>query len=517
MVVALLQQTKYNWNYFMEKQAGVALACKDNRMPWPRGRALGGTTVINYMIYSRGNRYCYDKWGRTNPGWSYQDVLPYFIKSENAGLEKADYRFHGVNGYLSVDDAYQTKIAEAFIGGLNEMGSPTIDYNSNVSLGVSTVQATLSQGLRLSVDKAFLEPVKHRPNLRILTRAFVTKVLINPKSLQAYGVEYEWSGRKFKAIAFKEVILSAGTFMSPQLLMLSGIGPQKHLQQLGIPVLKNLPVGQNLQDHLAFAGLTFTTPQPVTIKFTELFKPLNYFNLFKNGKGPLTTLGGVEDIAYIQTPNSPSPDIELLFVGGSLASDYGLFIRKGMGITDDIYKSVFAPLENTNTFMIWPVLLTPKSKGCLKLRSTNPRDYPLLYGNYLTDRNHQDVGTFITSIRIVQRLGRTKAFRKFNATLSTIRVPGCTRHKYDSDEYWECCLRFLGQTLHHQVGTAKMGPKGDPEAVVDHELRVHGIKKLRVADCSVIPFALGAHTSAPAIMVGEKAADLIKNTWREGV
>ncbi|RZC32593.1 GMC oxred N domain containing protein [Asbolus verrucosus] len=521
LTVSLLQFTKYNWRYFMERQPGIALACENQRMPWPKGKALGGTSVINYMIYTRGQRFDFDKWAaQGNPGWSYKDILPYYIKSENTALKNnVDYRYHGVQGYLRTEDAYQSEISNAFINGLNELEIPIVDYNANKSLGVSTIQGTTSEGKRLSAARAFLHSVNHRPNLRILTEAFVTKLLINRETKEAYGVEYERFGVSNRVGASKEVILSAGTFGSPQLLILAGIGPKEHLEELGIPVLKNLQVGRNLQDHFAFLGLSFSTNQYVTHHFSQLLNPYNILNFYINGMGPLTGLGGAQAIAYIKTSQSKEPaddpDIELLFIGTSLAFDFGLVIRRGMGITDKIYNAVFGPLEKTYSLMIIPLLLHPKSKGYLKLRSKDPHDYPLFYGNYLTDSGNEDIDTLLASIRYVQRLAQTKAFAKFNVTFNTNPVPGCERHKFDSDPYWKCCLRFLGQTLHHQVGTVKMGPSEDPEAVVNNELQVHGIGRLRVADCSVIPFAIAAHTSAPAMMVGEKAADLIKTTWNK--
>ncbi|EFA02628.2 Glucose dehydrogenase [FAD, quinone]-like Protein [Tribolium castaneum] len=520
--VSLLPFTKYNWGHFMEVQPNLAQSYNDNRMPWHKGRGLGGTSLINYMIYTRGNRFNYDQWAaQGNPGWSYADVLPYFIKSENCSVKNADYAFHGVDGYLGISEPFQTKITDVFLKGLHELGLPFIDYNSNKTLGASPIQANIFQGRRHTSADAFLKPVKHRFNLHIKTRAFARKVLIDEKTKHAFGVEYEVSGKIFKAMARKEVILSAGVINSPQLLMLSGIGPKQELGQLGISVLKDLQVGRNLQDNLAFLGLNFVTPEDVTLRFSKFVNLVSIYEVFESRTGPWVGAGGAQAIAYIKTDESeelgPVPDMELLLIGGSLSTDYGLILRTGMNIRDDVYNSLFAPTEGKNSFMIFLSHLTPKSKGYIKLRSADPHDYPLMYGNYFTDPGNKDINTFLAAVRYVQKLIQTETFKKFKITLIDNPVPGCTHHQYDSDDYWRCFLRSLIQTFNHQVGTAKMGPKNDPDAVVNHKLEVYGVKGLRVADCSVIPFALSAHTNAPAMMVGEKAADIIKNAWKDNL
>ncbi|RZC35458.1 GMC oxred N domain containing protein, partial [Asbolus verrucosus] len=290
----------------------------------------------------------------------------------------------------STEDIYQSELVRAFVKGGNELGLPHIDYNANFqSFGVSTVQATVLRGRRHSNARAFLHPVKHRPNLHIVTSAYVTKLLIDPTNKEAYGVEYERFGKTYRVGAVREVILSAGTFNSPQLLMLAGIGPQEHLQELGIPVLQDLPVGQNLHDHLAYVGLHFLLDKEVSLSAYNLMTSESISDFLKNGTGPYTSLGGVEGIGYIKTELSQDPedipDIELIFVGASLSTDYGIFTRTGMNIRDDIYDGLFRPTHNIPSWTIFPMLLHPKSTGYLKLHSRSPYDYPLLYGNYFTD------------------------------------------------------------------------------------------------------------------------------------
>lgn len=300
--------------------------------------------------------------------------------------------------------------------------------------------------------------------------------------------------------------------------MLSGIGPKKHLQELQIPLIQDLPVGEKLYDHITYVGLSFRVNQSVSVLPTTVLTLNNIINYLKYGRGPFTSLGGVEGIGYIKTEISDEPtdypDVELLFVGGSLSNDYGIVSRRTMKIRDDVYYKHWGHLHGQHTWTIFPMLLHPKSVGYMKLRSRNPFDYPIFHGNYLTDPQNKDLSTMIAAIRYIIRLSKTPAFQKFGSQLNPVPVPGCESYFFGSDGYWECAVRTLSITLHHQVATAKMGPQNDPEAVVNHELKVYGIDRLRVADTSIIPFAIGAHTSAPSTMVGEKAADLIKDTWK---
>lgn len=490
-------------------------------MAWPRGRALGGTTVINYMIHVRGNKVDYDEWAKNgNPGWSYDEVLPYFKKSEDFIVEKQDPGYHNRGGYLRVEDvSFRSKAAHAFIKAGNEMGYKYVDYNGKEQLGISFVHGTTINGKRHSAEAAFLRPIKHRKNLRILTKARVTKVLIDKRTKKAYGVEYSWNKQYRKAIAGKEVILSAGAFNSPQLLMLSGIGPKEHLDEIGIEVLKDLPVGRKMYDHLTFFGLTFTVNQSIVLNQDELYMPQTAIKYITNHTGLYTSIGGVEALAYVRTklnkhPDPKYPDIELIFTGAHFSSDKGQFYRKSFRLTDELYDAIWKPLEDSHVFGIAPMLLHPKSYGYIRLKSKNPFHWPKFYGNFFTDRENLDKRTFIESIRIIQRLVlKTDAFKKYGPQLVQTPLPGCLNHKFNTDDYWDCALNNLATTLHHQVATCKMGPSNDKEAVVDSRLRVYGVKNLRVADTSVIPMPISAHTNVPAYMVGEKAADLIKEDW----
>lgn len=492
---------------------------ENQRCNWPRGKAVGGTSVINYMIYTRGNKVDYDRWAAAgNAGWSYDEVLPYFKKSERANIALHDSGFHGYNGYLNVEDvAHRSRVLEPFLRGAQQIGHKFLDYNGKDQFGFGYVQSTTQYGRRHSVAKAFLKPIKHRSNLHILTEARATNLLIDPESKRTYGVEYYKNGKKRIVRARKEVIVSAGTYNSPQLLMLSGIGPKNHLRQLDIPLVQDLRVGETMYDHICYPGLAFTVNiTDATIILDDILNLKEITGWLKN-QGPFVEIGGVESLGYIKTKKSTETishaDIEIIFLGGALSSDYGSGVRRGMDITDEVYNTVFKPLENKHAWTAFPMLVHPNSKGFIKLKDKNPFSWPKLYGNYFTDPGNQDIDTLVEGIKEIIRISESPAMQSIGSRLHDIPLPGCRQLPFGSDEYWRCAVRQLTATLHHQIGTCKMGPRNDPDAVVDNTLRVYGIKGLRVADCSIIPIPLTAHTNAPAIMVGEKAADLIKNDW----
>jgi choline dehydrogenase-like flavoprotein len=274
---------------------------------WPRGRALGGTSVINYLIYTRGNRRDFDNWEKLgNTGWSYRDVLPYFKKSENVKIPSLRTSpYHGTSGPVDNDHAsYISPLFTSFIEAGKNMGYRHNDPNGASQLGFSLAQATLRNGKRVSAAKAYLRPVADRPNLHISMNSWVTKILIDPHSKVAYGVEFVKNRKKYQIRAKKEVILSAGSIASPQLLLLSGVGPRAHLEDMDIPVIQDLKVGYNLQDHPQLSGLTFTVDKPVTLLERDFRDPLIPLDYFLRGKGPLTVPGGAEGIAFIKTNTS---------------------------------------------------------------------------------------------------------------------------------------------------------------------------------------------------------------------
>lgn len=440
------------------------------------------------------------------------------MKSEKANLgQLSNSTYHNQDGLWSVSfNPMRTQLGEAFVKANKMMGMDEIDYNAKHQMGVAFVQANTLRGLRHSAYRAFIEPVLDRQNLHIMINTKATKILINPKTKTAYGVEFVRNNKKYRVSAKKEVILSSGVFHSPQLLTLSGIGMKEDLEKIKIPLLKQLPVGRNMHDHITFAELTFLTDQPSDINFIS---NINMLFEFIQGKGRMTLPAGIEALSFFKTPTNNSrgpdvPDIELVFTPGSVSMDRGFGITRGGRMRRDIYDVVYKPLEafRNNMFLISIMQLHPKSVGHVEIPSANPFDHPKIHPNFFTEPD--DVETILHAIKYVLKLIETEPFKKVGARLHSIPMPYCAHIRFGTDDYWRCAIKIMAFTINHQAGTNKMGPQSDPSAVVSPELKVHGIKKLRVVDVSIIPESPTAHTNAISVMIGERAADLIKSEWR---
>ncbi|OXU20529.1 hypothetical protein TSAR_005556 [Trichomalopsis sarcophagae] len=532
LLAPILHITDYNWGYRTEPKSGklgYCLSMTDGRCNWPRGKALGGTSVINFMIYTRGARADYDEWeAMGNPGWAYRDVLPYFLKSENSRLKYQDQRYHSLGGYLDVSNVpYVSRLRQPFLQSAKEFGYKFNDYNGESLMGFSPVQANLRFGRRVSASKAFLDPiVNRRKNLRISTFSRVTKILVNSETRRASAVKFIGinNNKTYVARARREVLLCAGTLNSPQLLMLSGIGPKAHLESFGIKVLEDLPVGQNLQDHVSMSALTFLVNDSVTIIEPRLvMNPINTFDYLLKGSGPFTVPGGAEALAFIDTksllenrkpgkgPSSANyPDIELVLGIGALTGDVSGSLRSLFGFSDDFERRVFSHYKGLDAFSIVPILMRPKSRGRVSLRSANPMEPPILEANYY--ERSEDLDTIVRGIKAAIKVASSRAFKRFNATLLPVAFPGCEHLQFASDDYWACVARHVSTTLGHFTSTCRMAPRAQG-GVVDSRLRVYGIQGLRVVDASVMPEIIAGHTCAPTYMIGEKAADMIKQDW----
>lgn len=473
---AKLFKTDLDWNYMTVPQEHL----NNRRIYYPRGKTLGGTSSINAQIYIRGHRSDYDLWASLgNSGWSYDEVLPFFKKSENN--ERGPSAYHGSGGPLNVADLRDPNpLTQAFVRAGMEIGIPhNDDFNGAEQEGIGICQVTQKDGKRCSTAVGFLLPALQRSNLTVLTGAHVTNILLQGR--RVVGVAYIKDGQKETAQSAREVILSAGAINSPQLLMLSGIGPAEHLKSQGINVVHALPgVGENLQDHIGFP-LLFRSKKPVSLLAAKSIINLLRYMLFKRG---MWTSNLIEACAFIRTKSGlVAPDLQLHFLP-VLSSNYGLN----------------EPTEHGFTFV--PTLLQPKSVGNILLCSGNPLDPPLIQPNYLSDQPEEDVDILVESVKLARRIVNAKAFEKY---ADGEIEPGIhVQSKADIEAY----VREKAQTIYHPVGTCKMG--GDAMAVVDPQLRVRGIESLRVVDASIMPVIVHGNTNAPTIMIAEKAAYLIK-------
>ncbi|XP_023345601.1 glucose dehydrogenase [FAD, quinone] [Eurytemora carolleeae] len=517
-LAAYLQLGRMDWKYKTEPQPGRAcLGHINQRCNWPRGKVLGGSSVLNYMLYVRGNKKDYEDWeAQGNPGWGFQNALHYFLKSEdNRNPYLAATPYHKSGGYLTVQEApWRTPLATTFVAAGVEMGYQNRDGNGEFQTGFMIPQGTIRRGSRCSTAKAFLRPIRDRKNLHIAMESHVLKILMDSHNT-AYGIKLKRYDKLYTIVAKKEVILSAGTLNSAQLLMLSGIGPQDHLEDLRIPVRQNLPVGYNLMDHYGTGALAFTLEQPVSLvqsRYENIPSVLKYA-IF--GTGPLTVLGGVEGLAWVPTKytnrSKDWPDIEFHFASATPGSDGGRQVRKSFGISDTMWQ-FYRPLAYRDTWAIYPMILRPKSRGRVMLRTSNPFDKPLFYAGYFT--HPDDIKVLVEGVKIALALAQTKAFESLGSKFwDAIPLPGCENTDLWSDEYWECICRQFTITIYHHSGTAKMGPPSDPGSVVNHELKVYGIPRLRVIDASIMPTIPSGNTNAPTIMIAEKASDMIKADW----
>ena len=441
------------------------------------------------------------------------------MKSEKANLGRySSSPYHNKDGAWSVTfNSMKTPLAEAFVNANKLMGAKEVDYNAESQMGVGFVQANTLFGRRHSAYRAFIEPILHRQNLHIMINTKATKILISPKTKIAHGVEFARNNKKYRVTARNEIILSSGTFHSPQLLTLSGVGHKKDLERIGVPLIKHLPVGQNMHDHITFAELTFVTNTTSDINFMTYINSV--FQYYMQGKGLMTLPAGVEALSFIKTSSKNSrgpdvPDIELVFAPGSVHFDRGFGIMAGGRMKREIYEAVYKPLEGTKyyTFLISIMLFHPKSVGRVEIPNANPFSNPKIHANFFNEPD--DIETILLGIKYVLKLIKTEPFVSIGTRLHSIPLPYCAHIHFGSDNYWRCVIRIMAFSIQHQIGTCKMGPASDPSAVVSPELKVHGIEKLRVVDTSIIPEAPTAHTNAISVMIGEKASDLIKRDWR---
>jgi choline dehydrogenase len=469
-----LFKTGVDWNYATEPEPYL----HERRLYWPRGKVVGGSSAINAMIYIRGNRADYDSWRELgNVGWGFAEVLPYFKKSENQ--ERGASEFHGVGGPVNVaDPRYVNPLTRAFLAAAEEIGiARNSDFNGAEQDGAALYQVTQKDGARWSAADGYLQPARERSNLTVLTGAHATRVLMEGK--RAVGVAFLRGGVAEEACADREVILAGGTVNSPQLLMLSGIGPASELKAAGISPMHDLPgVGKNLQDH-PMVSVGYLCTQKISLDGAETLGNFLRWLVWKNG--PLASNVAEAGLFLRTRVGLAVPDLQLLF-GPAYYRGHGLVRRK------------------EHCFGFGPTLITPESRGEISLRSANPLDAPAIRANYLS--TDADLRTMIAGVRLARRLAHAKSFDQFRGEELH---PGAAM---TSDAEIAEFLRNELETLYHPVGTCKMGVDG--LAVVDAQLRVRGIEGLRVVDASIMPRVPAGNTNAPVIMIAEKASEMIR-------
>jgi choline dehydrogenase len=478
----LARMTDLGWKYDTEPQLNL----NNRKLFWPRGKVLGGSSSLNAMCYIRGVPEDYDRWDNMGAkGWDWKTVLPYFKKSEKQ--QHGESELHGADGYLSVSDLRHTNpLSNVFVDAAEEIGlSKVTDFNSYDREGLGFYQVTQENGQRCSTAKGYLTPALKRSNLTVLTKALVEKIQINDGV--ATGVKLQLDGQSIELTANKEVLLSAGAINSPQVLMLSGVGPKEHLAEKGIDLKVDLPgVGQNLQDHLdtivqhrckshdSYSISIALIPRYVKAAFKYMF----------NRQGLLTS-NVAEAGGFDKTQHAADiPDIQYHFLPAILLN-HGRSIALGYG------------------YGVHVCGLYPKSRGEIKLRSNKPNDKAIIDPNYLSHPDDKKV--MIDGVRRARKILAAPSFEKYR---SWEIGPGPDAQ---SDAEILAFIRKKSETIYHPVGTCKMGNIDDVMTVVDSELKVKGIKGLRVVDASVMPTLVGGNTNAPTIMIAERCADLIKH------
>ncbi|XP_049942502.1 glucose dehydrogenase [FAD, quinone]-like [Schistocerca serialis cubense] len=597
-----LQESEIDWGYETEPQEAACLGMEGRRCYWPRGKVLGGSSVLNAMLHVRGNPRDYDAWEAAgNPGWAYRHVRPYFIKAEsfempqvkpapilpnkattepkarrpenttgwlqlkfnhsrrstvgcncrmaaklgryaNATmrnlftLENNYFQFwppgaephpwggysaseHGAAGPLRLtQSAWRSPLCGAVLRAARQLGLRVGDASGGRQAGFTLQHVAVAGGVRQSSARAYLCPAASRGNLHVVRRAAASAVLVDPATLAATGVRFLLAGRNHTVRAAKEVVLSAGTVGSAQLLMVSGIGPRRHLESLGIPVVRDLPVGENLQDHMQLVAPTYLFNRSHPQERTASQRMDDVYEYFAHRTGPLASLDLLQVQGFIKTkyedPQDDYPDVQYQHIRFP-HKDFETVERvsRVTRFRPEVHEAVFGrPVSRSEIYVQLAVLQRPRSRGTIRLRSADPLVPPVIDPRYLT--HPHDVAVLVEGAKFSARMAKTKALAKdFEVQMSREPVPGCEHLAWETDEHWACVVRTLATTIYHPVGTCKMGPHTDPAAVVDARLRVHGVRGLRVVDASVMPTIVTANINAPVVMIGEKAADMIKQDW----
>ncbi|ODM98588.1 Glucose dehydrogenase [FAD, quinone] [Orchesella cincta] len=490
----------------------------------------GGSSNSNFMIYNRGNPRDFDRWAlhTGDARWKYKNVEKYFRKIEDyfGTWDGNGGDIH--NGPLRVEAVVYRPGLDDVLKAAQEKGYSIRDQNADQKQGFSPLDLTQKRGVRFSTYRAYIRPNLRRKNLVIYRYTLVTKVDIYKtylkrvkntvhldESKRATGISYLRHGVKGYASASKEIIVSGGTINSPQILMLSGIGPKEHLQQVGVQPLVDLPVGSTLQDHVSTAIGPFIMNKSESLILHRDVDFNALVNYFRNGKGPLTSPQACVAVGLVSTPGHSTDWPNIMYTVASLGMFFGLpYILDTAFSTGKLAESYLGPYVGQDSHVILVTLGLPRSRGFIRLKDNNPLSQPIIDPQYFTDPTDSDIKAMVRGVELIVDLyENTTALQKLNSRLPPTKLPGCENYVLRSPEYYECFIKTVTITNYHPASSLPMGRPYDPHAVVDSQLRVIGVKGLRVCDASVMPYVTNTNTNAPTIMIGEMCADMIKKTW----
>ncbi|KAK2575514.1 hypothetical protein KPH14_011235 [Odynerus spinipes] len=487
-----------DWNYKTTNESHACLLQK-GRCSWPRGKNLGGCTSHHGMAYHRGHAKDYERWHEMGcKGWSWQEVLPFFLMSENnREIGRVSAEYHGTGGVMTVERfPWQPQFAWDILQSAKEVGfGVSEDLVGDKITGFTVAQTLSKDGVRESTAAAYLRPYRNKKNLHIALDATVTTVLT--RGNRAYGVKYVTNGRTYTVKAKREVILSAGAINSPKILLDSGIGPKDDLKSVGIRVVQHLPgVGKNLHNHVSF-GLDFTLNQEASMDLNVNAADLYIYNQ----TGPLSSTGLAQVTGVLPSTftTEDDPDIQIFFAGFQATC------------TTKTKSSDLATYDNRRTVRFTSVNLHTLSRGHIKTASKDPLQPPIIWSNDLS--HPQDREILVQGIHVIITLAGAPTMAKRGLQLVKVPIKQCSQHEYGSDDYWKCAIQWDTRPENHQAGSCKMGPSSDPMAVVDPELKVHGMQGLRVADASIMPKVVSGNPVATINMIGERCADFIKKQY----
>lgn len=481
----------HDWQYYTEQCASCNLGLRDEKSYWVRGKTLGGSSAMNVMLYVRGNRQDFDFHWQEAGGkdWSWDSVLPYFERSTEDALDKGDV----ANGMLNIEYApaseFDLSMKAMLQNWYEELGYQHLDdCYGETFLGFCRYKKLLKQGTRYSAAKGFIRSslIDQRSNLHVIKMAQVNRLIIDERTKQVTAVEFIRlpEHQKFVAKVRKEVVLSAGAINTPQILMLSGIGPKSELAKHKIPLIKDRAVGENLQDHF-MVPLVFSLHKSTAQSPTYQMLAEEYLNYLWYRRGKFSNLGPTDYIGFMNTKNnSLYPDVQVHhFFMPKQSADTFTMVLNSMNYKQSIIDQFIKANNEADTMIVLPVLLYPKSYGQITLNSDNPFDSPKIRANYL--QHSDDAKTLVRALKLLKKLEQTQTFREHEGEAVHLNLESCNGFNRNSDEYWDCYMRHMMITVYHPVGTAKMGKADDSSSVVDAQLNVHGVKGLRVADASM--------------------------------